>query len=78
EIAYEIKGGRLTGKIFRNPVYYGTTVDFWNSCDGIANEKYWRVWGIPNCGKGQPIQVMHVGHGASPARFRKVKVGVVK
>ena len=78
EIAYEIKGGRLTGKIFRNPVYYGTTVDFWNSCDGIANEKYWRVWGIPNCGKGQPIQVMHVGHGASPARFRKVKVGVAK
>jgi len=78
EIAYEIKGGKLTGKIFKNPVYYGTTVDFWNSCDGIANKDHWRVWGVPNCGKGQPIQVIHVGHGTSPARFRKVKVGVAK
>ncbi len=76
EIAYEIKGGKLTGRIFKNPVYYGRTTDFWNSCDGIADEKSWRVWGLPNCGKGQPMQVMYVGHGTSPARFRNVKVGV--
>ena len=78
EIAYEIKGGKLTGKIFKNPVYYGRTTEFWNSCDGIANEDHWHVWGLPNCGKGQPMQVMYVGHGTSPARFRKVKVGVAK
>ncbi len=78
EIAYEIKGGKLTGKIFKNPVYYGRTTEFWNSCDGIANEEFWHVWGLPNCGKGQPMQVMYVGHGTSPARFRKVKVGVAK
>jgi len=76
EIAYEIKGGKLTGKIFKNPVYHDITPNFWNKCDGIANESYWHVWGVPNCGKGQPMQVMHVGHGTSPARFRKVKVGV--
>ncbi len=76
EIAYEIKSGKLTGRIFKNPVYYDITPKFWNKCDGVANEKYWRVWGVPNCGKGQPMQVMHVGHGASYARFRKVKVGV--
>ncbi len=76
EIAYEIKSGKLTGRIFKNPVYYDITPKFWNKCDGVANEKYWRVWGVPNCGKGQPMQVMHVGHGASFARFRKVKVGV--
>ncbi|AEH51986.1 TldD/PmbA family protein [Pseudothermotoga thermarum] len=76
EIAYEIKSGRLTGRIFKNPVYYDITPMFWNKCDGVANEKYWRVWGVPNCGKGQPMQVMHVGHGASYARFRRVKVGV--
>ncbi len=78
EIAYEIKGGKLTGKIFKNPVYYGRTTEFWNSCDGIASEEYWHVWGVPNCGKGQPQQVMYVGHGTSPARFRKVKVGVAR
>ena len=32
---------------------------------------------LPNCGKGQPMQVAHVGHGAAPARFRDVRVGVV-
>ncbi|MDI3494660.1 MAG: TldD protein, partial [Pseudothermotoga sp.] len=78
EIAYEIKSGKLTGRIFKNPVYYDITPQFWNKCDGVANEDFWHVWGVPNCGKGQPMQVMHVGHGTSPARFRKIKVGVRK
>ena len=34
-----------------------------------------RLWGVPNCGKGQPEQVMGTGHGASPSRFRKIKIG---
>ena len=76
EIAYEIKDGKLTGKIFKNPIYTGITPEFWNSCDGIANEKHWKLFGTPNCGKGEPPQIARVGHGSSPARFRKVKVGV--
>jgi TldD protein len=76
EIAYEIKDGKLSGKIFKNPIYTGITPEFWNSCDGVANEKYWNLYGTPNCGKGQPGQVAHVGHGSSPTRFRNVKVGV--
>ncbi|MBS3938997.1 MAG: TldD/PmbA family protein [Peptococcaceae bacterium] len=76
EMASEIKGGKLTGKIYRNPIYTGITPEFWNSCDGVANEKYWQMFGTPNCGKGEPGQVAHVGHGSAPARFRKVKVGV--
>jgi len=74
EIAYEIKNGKL-GKIYKNPYYTGITYEFWRSCDAIADEKSWRVWGVPNCGKGEPIQIARVGHGVSPARFRKVKVG---
>jgi len=77
EIAREIKKGKL-GKIYKNAVYQGITPEFWKSCDGISSEKYWHVWGVPNCGKGQPDQVMHVAHGTSPARFRKVKVGASK
>ena len=76
EIAREIKDGKLTGKVFKNPIYSGKTTEFWGSCDGIANEKYWELVGVPNCGKGQPMQVMRVSHGSSPTRFRKVKVGV--
>ncbi len=77
ECAWEIKGGRL-GRMFKNPLYTGMTPEFWNSCDAICSEKYWHVWGVPNCGKGEPMQTARVAHGVSPARFRKVKVGVSK
>jgi len=77
EVAWEIKNGKL-GKMFKNAVYTGITPQFWNSCDAVCNEKFWHIWGLPNCGKGEPMQTMHVAHGTSPARFRKVKVGVSK
>ncbi|MCL2360801.1 MAG: TldD/PmbA family protein [Defluviitaleaceae bacterium] len=76
QVAYEIKDGKLTGKFFKNPIYAGKTTEFWGSCDGVAGPEYWQLVGVPNCGKGQPMQVMRVSHGSSPARFRKVKVGV--
>ena len=76
EVAREIKDGKLTGKLFKNPIYAGKTTEFWGSCDGVASEEYWELIGVPNCGKGQPMQVMRVSHGCAPARFRKVKVGV--
>ncbi|MFP4456703.1 MAG: TldD/PmbA family protein [Clostridia bacterium] len=76
EIAYEIKNGELTGKIYKNPIYSGISYEFWRSCDGVANKDHWVMYGTPNCGKGEPTQVMHVGHGCAPARFRNVKVGV--
>ncbi|MFQ6031784.1 MAG: TldD/PmbA family protein [Candidatus Zixiibacteriota bacterium] len=77
EAAWEIKDGKL-GKIYKNAVYTGITPQFWNSCDAVCNRKHWHIWGVPNCGKGEPMQIMHVAHGTSPARFRNVKVGVSK
>jgi len=76
ELAREIKDGKLTGRIFKNPIYSGKTTEFWGSCDGTANADFWELVGVPNCGKGQPMQVARVSHGSSPTRFRKVKVGV--
>ena len=75
EMAYEVKGGRL-GRMLRNANYAGITPEFWNSCDAIGSADQWRMWGLVNCGKGQPGQTMRVGHGASPARFRDVQVGI--
>jgi TldD protein len=75
EIGWEIRGGKKT-RMLKNPSYGGISTDFWNSCDGICGPDYWTLWGTPNCGKGQPMQTMGTGHGASPARFRKVQVGV--
>jgi len=75
EIAYEVKDGSL-GKMLRNPAHTAFTPEFWNACDAVANKNEWKVWGTPGCAKGEPVQVIHVGHGASPARFRGIKVGV--
>jgi len=75
EIGWEVKGGKKT-RMLKNPSYGGMTTEFWNSCDAICGPEDWTLWGTPNCGKGQPPQVIGTGHGASPARFRKVKVGV--
>lgn len=77
EIGWEIKNGKL-GEMVKYPTYTGITPVFWNSCDAIANRDYWQMWGTPNCGKGEPGQIAHVGHGASPTRFRNIQVGVMK
>ena len=76
ELAYEIKNGKL-GQMFKNATYTGITPQFWGSCDAVCNADYWNVWGTPNCGKGQPMQSAHTGHGTAPARFREVQVGVM-
>jgi TldD protein len=75
EIAYRIEKGKLT-QMYRNPNYTGITTEFWGSCDAVGGHEEWTVYGTPNCGKGQPGQVARVGHAASPARFRNVRVGV--
>lgn len=75
EMAYEIKGGKL-GQMYRNATYTGRTPEFWNSCERIGGPEAWTLWGVPNCGKGEPMQLGRVGHGAAPARFSNVRVGV--
>jgi TldD protein len=77
EVAREIKGGKL-GRLFKNPTYTGITYEFWRSCDAVGDGRSYRMLGTPNCGKGEPGQIGHVGHGVSGARFRNVQVGVGK
>ena len=75
EIGWLIENGKLT-KMIKNPTYQGITPQFWNSCDAICDDKHWMLWGVPNCGKGQPGQRAEMSHGAAPTRFRKIKVGL--
>ena len=74
EIGWEMRGGKRV-RMLKNPSYSGISTEFWNACAAIAGPEHWTLWGVPNCGKGQPEQVMGTGHGASPARFGKIKVG---
>ncbi|HKY74693.1 MAG TPA: TldD/PmbA family protein [Acidimicrobiia bacterium] len=75
EIAWEIRNGSL-GRMLKNPTYTGITPEFWGSLDMLAGGAEWIHWGVPNCGKGQPMQTARTGHSAAPARFRGVRVGV--
>ncbi len=76
EICREVKGGRLA-RLYRNGTYTGITYELWRSMDAVGDASSWAMWGTPNCGKGEPSQAGHVGHGVSGARFRNVRVGVM-
>jgi TldD protein len=75
EYGREIKHGKLMG-LRRGATLQNLTPRFWGSCDGVADARSWNLWGFLSCAKGEPLQALHVGHGASPARFRQVTVGV--
>jgi TldD protein len=76
EICREVKGGK-PGRLYRNGTYTGITYELWRSMDAVGDASSWQMWGTPNCGKGEPGQAGHVGHGVSGARFRNVRVGVM-
>jgi TldD protein len=74
EIAWEIKSGKL-GRILKNPTFSGRTVDFWNSVAAVGDDSTFKVWGTPNCGKGQPGQNARTGQGGAALLVLNVKVG---
>ncbi|OGX40056.1 MAG: hypothetical protein A3C53_07170 [Omnitrophica WOR_2 bacterium RIFCSPHIGHO2_02_FULL_68_15] len=74
EIGWEIRHGKL-GAVLKNPIYTGITPAFWGSCRGVAGPGEWVLHGVPNCAKGEPVQIMHTGHGAAPALFTRVQIG---
>ena len=75
QVAWEIKDGKL-GRMLRDATYTGITPQFWGKLDAVGGHEAWRLYGLTNCGKGQPGQSAHVSHGAAPARFHEVQVGV--
>ncbi|MEM3578991.1 MAG: TldD/PmbA family protein [Candidatus Bathyarchaeia archaeon] len=76
EVGWLIKNGSIE-KMVKNPTYMGVTPQFWGVCDAVSRDD-WKMWGTPNCGKGVPGQIMYVGHGCGTARFRKVRVGLIR
>ena len=73
QVFYEIKDGKLGGML-RDVAYQGSTVEFWNSMDGVGDQSTYYLGGASSCGKGQPEQIAPVSHGAVPARFRNAAV----
>ncbi len=60
-----IENGKLT-TVVKNPNYRGISANFWRSLKRVGDESTVEVLGTPYCGKGEPSQLIRVGH-ASPA-----------
>lgn len=71
ELGQLIENGKL-GKVVRNPNYRGVSVDFWNRLAGVGRDP--TTHGTAFCGKGEPSQVIRVGHASPPCLFRDVEV----
>jgi TldD protein len=74
EIAWEVKNGKKQ-RMLRNPTYQGHTLEFYNNLTAVGDERTWRVCQVENCGKGEPNQVMEIGHGVPVLKFDKVITG---
>ncbi len=60
-----IEDGKLTD-VVKNPNYRGISATFWRSLKHVGDDSTYEILGTPNCGKGEPNQLIKTGH-ASPA-----------
>jgi TldD protein len=74
EIGWLVEDGQRT-KVVKNSTYKGATLKFWNSLSAVGDRSTWQVRYVDNCGKGQPNQVMQLGHGVPVCRFDHVRIG---
>ena len=73
ELARVIENGELKG-LLRSPNYRGVSATFWRNLVKVGDRNTFEVLGTPNCGKGEPQQVIHVGHASPACVFRNVDV----
>lgn len=73
EIGQLIEGGELKGLV-KNPNYRGISATFWRSLTGVGDASTFEILGTPYCGKGEPNQVIRVGHASPTCRFADVDV----
>ena len=74
EIGWLVEDGRVTD-VVKNSTYKGDTVTFYNSLSAVGDQSTWKVCQVDTCGKGQPNQIMQLGHGVPVCRFDNVRIG---
>jgi TldD protein len=74
EIGWLVNDGKV-GRVVKNSTYKGDTLRFYNSLSAVGDKSTWTVKYVDNCGKGQPNQVMQLGHGVPVCRFDSVRIG---
>ena len=68
-----IKNGKLT-KTIKNPNYRAVSTPFWNNLVMVGDDSTFEVHGTPNCGKGEPNQVIRVGHASPVCKFNNIEI----
>lgn len=74
EIGWLVEDGQVTD-VVKNATYKDDTLHFWNQLSAVGDASTWQVVYVDNCGKGQPNQIMQLGHGVPVCRFDNVKIG---
>ena len=74
EIGWLVEDGKVT-KPVKNSTYRGDTLKFWNALSAVGDASTWEVKYVDNCGKGQPNQIMQLGHGVPVCRFDNTRIG---
>src|SRR5256712_14156485 len=64
---YEIRNGEL-GRLYRDGGIMADSRDYLMNVDAVGSD--FRLYPIPNCGKGQPMQTKRLGNGGPTARAR--------
>ncbi|MEG2155755.1 MAG: TldD/PmbA family protein [Burkholderiaceae bacterium] len=73
EMGQRIRNGQLA-EVVRNPNYRGISATFWRSLAMVGDESTLEVMGTPYCGKGEPNQVIRVGHASPACKFSDIDV----
>jgi len=60
--------------VVKNPNYRGISAEFWRNLNMVGGKDTFEVHGTLYCGKGEPNQVIHVGHASPACLFRDVEV----
>ena len=68
-----IEQGELKG-VVKNPNYRGISDQFWRNLKAVGDASTFKVLGTPNCGKGEPNQVIRVGHASPACVFSQIDV----
>ncbi len=70
---FEIRNGEL-GELFRDGGLMSDSRDYFMNVDAVGND--FRLFAIPNCGKGQPMQTKRMSNGGPTMRSRARLTGV--
>jgi predicted Zn-dependent protease len=73
ELGKIIEDGEVKG-IVKNPNYRGISATFWRNLAGVGDRSTFEILGTPNCGKGEPQQLIQVGHASPACVFHEVEV----